>query len=83
MNQGPGACARDSEPHVTLAGTKKRHLLDYLHDYRSAHQILKNPFTSFRVSAFLREEGRGREGKGVGGWLVLLRHLPCLSYVGF
>lgn len=42
MTQEPRVWMWDSEPHVTLAGTKKCHLPDYLHDYRGAHEILRS-----------------------------------------
>lgn len=58
MTQEACAWMWDSEPHVTLAGTKKCHLPDYLHDYRGAHEILKK-LSLLPVSVFLWDEGRG------------------------
>lgn len=48
-------CALE-KPHVTLAGTKKCHLPDYLHDSPRLYEILKN-LCVLPGPVFLRDEG--------------------------
>lgn len=48
-------CALE-KPHVTVAGTKKRHLPDYLHDSPRLYEIFKN-LCVLPGPVFLRDEG--------------------------